>query len=135
MVGPPSSSKHIEEDRAVSHAPHSTEEHRPVETTPTNPASVLLRIFWLLAGYIVIAILALFISQSEGTTMLSLMDPALWLVAALMIAARYVDITRYGGATSDGQPATLVHWRRYALLVLAVAAVSWLGAHAVQLYS
>lgn len=119
----------------MSHVPHSADKHPPADATPTNAASVLLRIFWLLAGYIVIAVLALFISQHEGALMFSLLDPIFWIVVALMIAARYLDITRYGGATSDGQPATLAHWRRYAIVVLIASAVVWLGAHAIQLYT
>jgi hypothetical protein len=41
-----------------------------------------------------------------------------------------VDIRFLNGETGDGKPATLTHWRRYALLVGSVGLGAWLLAHA-----
>ena len=47
-----------------------------------------------------------------------LLDAAVLITVGLMIGARRVDITRFGGRTSDGEPATLSDWRRHAAVVL-----------------
>jgi hypothetical protein len=40
-----------------------------------------------------------------------------------------VDIRFLHGATADNQPATISHWRRYTVTVLAASLVLWVGAH------
>ena len=47
------------------------------------------------------------------------------------IAARRVDITRWAGKTASGEPATLAHWRRYAVTVVFVTAIASVVAHAI----
>jgi hypothetical protein len=113
---------------------HRSAETHPVEdATPTSAASILLRIFWMLGGYIVLAVCALFIATNKEA-LFSAKDPVFWVVAGLMVWARYVDIARYHGTTSDGQPATLANWRGYAMVVVAVAGVTWAAAHAVAYF-
>lgn len=57
-------------------------------------------------------------------------DAVVWLTVALMIVARRVDITRGQGTTATGEPATLAHWRNYAVTVVCVAGVASVFAHA-----
>jgi len=57
------------------------------------------------------------------------LDGAYWVVAGLLVGARYVDITRFGGATVDGAPATMRHFHRYALGALVAAAALWGAVH------
>jgi hypothetical protein len=49
----------------------------------------------------------------------------------LLIVARYVDITRFKGDTAYGEPATLAHWRRYALSLLVGSIVVWVVIHGI----
>jgi hypothetical protein len=65
----------------------------------------------------------------QSAQLISLKDAAYWSLVPLVVAARYLDITRFEGATVYGEPATLQHWKRYALGFLVVSAALWLGAH------
>ena len=47
-----------------------------------------------------------------------------------MLGVRYLDIRKFGGRTADGAaPATMAHWRRYALLLIGVCLLLWTLAH------
>jgi hypothetical protein len=48
----------------------------------------------------------------------------------VLIGTRYVDIVRYQGLTADGQPATMAHFRRYAIVLLATAVALWAATRA-----
>lgn len=52
-----------------------------------------------------------------------------WAFVAVAIAARYLDITKYEGATAEGEPATLRHLKRHALKLTAFSAFAWGLAH------
>lgn len=47
----------------------------------------------------------------------------------LVLAARYLDISRFEGTTDTGEPATTEHFRRYAIKLLLAAAVVWVLVH------
>jgi hypothetical protein len=47
-----------------------------------------------------------------------------------MLALRYLDIRYFNGRTASGKVATMVHWRRYAVILTGVAAALWALAHA-----
>jgi hypothetical protein len=49
------------------------------------------------------------------------------LLAALMIGARYADIRFYNGQTCDCDPATMAHFRAYALRVAVLASAVCTG--------
>jgi hypothetical protein len=78
-------------------------------------------------GNIALVLLVLSIYRSAGW---SIADLAFWLVVGLLIGARYIDIVRYKGATIDGEPATLAHFKRYVLVVLFAGAALWAIARA-----
>ena len=104
-------------------------EQPPSQPADQNPAGCLVRLFWMLAGNLALLVLVFVIYQSAGWT---IADVVFWLVIGLMIGARYMDIARFGGTTMNDEPATMAHFRRYALLVLlggagAFAAVRALG--------
>ncbi|MDC0721314.1 hypothetical protein [Nannocystis bainbridge] len=102
-----------------------TPDHAPA------PAGCALRLFWMLVGNaIVYACLATIAFQ--GLPFPSLLDGVVWITVALTIAARRVDITRWAGTTASGEPATLAHWRRYAVTVVVVTAAVSVLAHALS---
>jgi hypothetical protein len=85
----------------------------------------------MFAGNIALAVCAVLIAAPrEGW--LSGADAAFWAVAAGVAAVRYLDISRLGGQTATGAPASPAHWRRYAWALAAVAAGLWLLAHLVS---
>ncbi|MBZ5713807.1 hypothetical protein [Nannocystis pusilla] len=101
-----------------------TPDHAPA------PAGCALRLFWMLVGnaivYASLATIAL-----GGADFPSRLDYVVWLTVVLTIAARRVDITRWAGKTASGEPATLAHWRRYAVTVIVVTAIASVLAHAI----
>jgi hypothetical protein len=56
-------------------------------------------------------------------------DIAYWAVIVTLILLRFVDITRLNGMTANAEPATTVHWRRYAILLLTIAGSAWILLH------
>ena len=88
----------------------------------------LARFFWFIGGNIVLVVSAVAIAQRSD--LLSVWDAVFWATVLAMVVVRYWDIARCQGLTAEGQPATLKHWRRYVLLLTAVALAAWLAAHA-----
>jgi len=92
-----------------------------------NPLGCLPRIFWMMVGNVALFMAALSVYTSAGW---SIADLAFWLIVGLLICARYVDIVRFKGKTTDGKPATMVHFKRYVLMVLLAGAAVWAAARA-----
>jgi hypothetical protein len=55
-----------------------------------------------------------------------LADAIFWLIALVLILARYMDIRYLKGETADNEPATLKHWRRYSVILLIAAGLLYL---------
>jgi hypothetical protein len=93
---------------------------------PRSPSltGLFLRAWWMLFGNaalgIVLALRAL--GRSEP---LSLLDVAFAALVASLVAARLADIRWFGGLTAEGARATLAHFQRYALRLLAGSAAGW----------
>lgn len=93
-----------------------------------SPQGCLLRLLWMGLGNVALVLTALWIYRSAGW---SIADILFAVIVLVLIGARYVDIVRYRGSTADGnEPATMAHWKRYALTVAAVAAALWVVARA-----
>ena len=107
----------------------------PAPSTAAKQASLfgcLLRFVWMAAGNVVLFFLGMTIAQ-RNTRALSWLDGALWGVAGIMIAVRYLDIARFGGKTSEGEPAGIKHLRRYVVILIVTTAGWWALAHALAL--
>jgi len=74
---------------------------------------------WIFGGIALIYV-ALFIAQGKGTALTALLMIVMTLA---LILVRFADIKFLGGETLDNKPATLKHWRRYAVMIAIVAAV------------
>lgn len=92
----------------------------------------LLRMYWMLLGNALVAIFAYRIVELGGA--ITGMDIFYWLGAASLVIARYVDIRFLGGTTSEGEPATIKHWKRYSSRVLAVSVILWLVVHGLSYF-
>lgn len=86
----------------------------------------MLRLFYMGFGNMALVLIAILIIQRRA---FSALDAAYWVVVAALLAARYVDIARFAGRTTDGEPAMMWHFRRYALRLLLIAAALWAGVH------
>ena len=95
----------------------------------TSPAGCLVRLGWMLLGNIALLLSAAAISQNKAA--FSLADALFWAIAIGVVALRYVDIRVLHGQTAMGTPATIAHWRRYAVFMAAASLGIWLLAHGV----
>jgi hypothetical protein len=84
--------------------------------------SIVVRLTWIF-GVSLLVFGAIFIMQGKAP---GLADIIYWLIALGLILARYVDIKYLKGETSDNQPATLKHWRRYSVILLLAAGLLYL---------
>ena len=76
-------------------------------------------------GNVLLMALAASVARSEGYTW---HDAAMAGTVFALVAARYVDVTRYEGTTVYSKPADLGHVQRYAIVVSGFAAALWVTA-------
>jgi hypothetical protein len=100
----------------------------PSAAPASSGARVALRLVWMGLGNLVLAAAAILIMQRGGY---SWRDVLFWGTAFGLVAVRGVDITVFGGTTADYRPATSRDLRRYAVRILALAAVVWVVSHLV----
>lgn len=86
---------------------------------------LLLRLIWMGLGYV--ALFLCWALVAKGTAPV-VMDIIFFVVVVALIVVRYVDITMFKGQTTEGKPATLAHWRRYAVLMAVISAGLWVFA-------
>lgn len=91
-------------------------------------AGCLVRLAWMAAGPLVLVISLVYVAEHTGS-FLSASDAVFWAAAGLMVALRYLDVTRMKGQTASGKPATLRQWKRFTLLLAAFCLLAWAGAH------
>ena len=99
------------------------------QVRPTNDSltGLILRLYWIFGGHGVAAMLALYITLQKSFN--SVLINCIYLLAVLsLIVTRYIDIKSFAGQTAEGEPATLKHWKRYSILVVAIYAVVWIAA-------
>ncbi len=89
-------------------------------------AGCAVRVLWLIGGPVAVAFTAAVLARHE-TSNVFVVAAVFWGSVLAMLGLRYLDVTRLGGLTADGEPATLAHFRRYSLTV-AVTAVALFGA-------
>jgi hypothetical protein len=107
-----------------------TQSPQPTPSGQDSGIGCLARFFWMAAGNAALAFLLVFISQQQGLA-LSWRDAAYWGVVAAQLAARMADIRWFDGRTTEGEPATMALWRRWALLLAAISLALWVLAHLV----
>jgi hypothetical protein len=110
----------------ASHAPTPS----PEATESSGVLGLALRLFWMIIGNVVLAFSGLCILQ-ERENLFSVADISYGVVIPLLVASRYVDIAKFRGDTAYGEPATMAHWRRYALGTLVTSVVAWLLLHGI----
>ena len=91
-----------------------------------QPQGCLLRLFWMAFGNLALVMIAIVIVRQQR---FSVLDVAFWLIVIAAAVARLVDIKHFDGRTVEGEPATMIHFRRYAWRLPVVAAILWSAAH------
>ncbi|PKN54289.1 MAG: hypothetical protein CVU56_27350 [Deltaproteobacteria bacterium HGW-Deltaproteobacteria-14] len=97
----------------------------------TSLSGLAVRLYWLIFGNILLALMAMLILLEQGSTF-SLADAGYGAGVLLLIGARHLDVARFNGLTAEGEPATMAHFRRYATLLIAVAVVMWGAVHGIS---
>jgi len=102
-------------------------EIEPIQNAPLS--GCLTRLFWMLIGNAILLITLVQIFQSEkfGT-----LDIIYWLTVIIILAVRYIDIRYLDGKTIDDQPATISHWYRYAVDLIALCLALWGGSYVIK---
>jgi hypothetical protein len=92
--------------------------------------AIFARPFWMFLGNFALMICAanIFMGESSSTRT---SDIVFWCVVPAMIIVRFLDIKFLDGQTSTGEPATLSHWFKYAILLIIISAIIWAVAHIV----
>ena len=83
---------------------------------------IFLRLTWMVFGFVALFLCAALVAKGTAPVV---MDIIFFMVAIGLIVVRYVDITKFKGQTSEGTPATLAHWRRYAVLTAVISTGVW----------
>jgi hypothetical protein len=89
---------------------------------PTAVLPVLLRLTWMTWGNAALFFCAVYVAEGA---MPFIADFMVLLSAGLLVAVRYADIVVFNGETADGEPATIAHWRKYAVAVMFSASALW----------
>lgn len=86
-------------------------------SSPSGCLSIIVRLGWIFGG-ILLFFCALFIAQGKNPVV---SDVIFIIFTLVLILLRFIDIRFLKGETMDNQPATMAHWRGYALKMLIVS--------------
>lgn len=86
--------------------------------------ALLTRLAWMLFGNLALLACAAVIARDDLAP-LSLLSGLFWAIVGGLIGLRYLDITRYDGQTSKGEPATLKDWKRYSVGLTTISLAVW----------
>lgn len=104
----------------------------PVETGTIDKQrgmlALIARPFWMFFGNFILLISAVNILAGDNKTSY-VSDLVFWAGVTALIIVRFLDVKFLDGQTATGQPASIKHWRRYAILLAVISMVIWSGAH------
>ena len=107
---------------------------QPVEKPVKKCDSMLglfARIFWMLWGNVVLLASILIILQHKDKAF-HVADAVFWITAGALILARYLDVKFWNGLTFAGEPASMKHWQRYAVILLIGSTIAWVLSHVIK---
>jgi len=97
---------------------------------PLGASGCLVRLGWMLLGNAILAFSTIGILR-HTESFLSVADAFYAGAIVAMIGLRYVDIRWLNGQTAAAEPATIAHWRRYALILGSAGFAGWGLAHTI----
>jgi hypothetical protein len=101
----------------------STELHQP-------GLGFLARAFWMMIGNAILIFSAISIFQRKsGAWAWGVADVVFWVTVVAIAIVRYLDIQFCKGLTAMGEPATLIHWRKYVLNLAIFSGILWIAVH------
>jgi hypothetical protein len=91
-------------------------------------SAILARPFWMFFGNFILLISTVNIIVGENKPSRT-SDLIFWGAVVAMVIVRFLDIKFLDGLTATGQPASIKHWRRYAIVLAVISAAIWTAAH------
>ncbi|MBF0121043.1 MAG: hypothetical protein HQK79_19610 [Desulfobacterales bacterium] len=87
---------------------------------------IFIRLYRLLFGPVILVFLLIAIALNKLS---SGIIPSLifWIIVISLIEFRYIDIRYLNGLTKDCEPATMLHWKNYALYLPVCSALIWMS--------
>ena len=94
---------------------------------------MVARLFWGIGGpmFMTLAILG---NVASGGGWLTVVDGVFFLLLGATVACRWVDQRSGFAVTSDGEPSTWAHFRRYVQVIVPTAVAAWAIANVVGNY-
>lgn len=99
----------------------------PAEEETVAMSGCLVRLGWLIVAPLGLLVLGVSLAKN-GAGAMSVESILYWLVAAMAVVIRYIDVFRHQGQTLQGKPASDKDWRRYSISLGAVALAGWCAA-------
>ncbi len=96
-----------------------------------NAFGILFRVFWMFLGNFFLLIAIILILENKGG-IFHKADIVFWVVTAILILVRYLDISCCDGLTASGLPASIRHWTKYTMFLLIFSTILWIIAHVVN---
>jgi hypothetical protein len=96
----------------------------------TGMTPLVARVVWFFLGPMVLLV-TLWGILSQGSGWITLLDGFYLVIVVLMIGARWVEQRSGQATTAMGERATWADFRRYATLLVPLAAGAWIAANAV----
>ena len=101
-----------------------------MSTTPMPGYAVFARIFWMFLGPMILVIVTINIVSQQGGW-ITASNRTFFAVLGVMLLARWAEFHAGNPRTTDGEPATPAHLKRYVLGVLAMGVATWVIANAI----
>ena len=102
----------------------------PAPQSQTSSLGCLLRLFWMLPGNALPLFTGAWIAK-QRSPWFSPPDLVFWAGIFFLLVTRYLDIRYCNGGTASGEPATMAHWRKHALLAVLCGGAFWAAMHGV----
>lgn len=91
----------------------------------SSGAGCLTRLYWMFLGVALLTLVAAFLLQ-KNPKFPSFLDVGYLLAVAALVFVRYIDIRYFKGDTGEGTPATMIHWRKYSIVIVSGSLFVWL---------
>ena len=89
--------------------------------TPASGVGCAVRLAWLAVGPLVVMFTAAVIARHDRTSV-AFASAIFWGTVLAMLGLRYLDVTKLGGMTADGNPASRADLKQYVIRGLLAAA-------------
>jgi hypothetical protein len=91
----------------------------------TSPVPLLARLFWAMVGPLILILLCVANARSASAWLTSA-DVAYVIILGGVIFARWLEFRGGDPRTATGEPATMAHFHRYALMAMGIGLGLWI---------